>query len=567
MSGAVFYPPASRVQWFGDKYDRPRIRPNVLVLHTTEGSSWPGYSGGGEAPHLTYDPKSRQWRQHFPLDVAAMALVDAPGGVATNRLNCVQVEIQCTDGWATTENPKRGYTVGLHVRDLSDDNLRDLADLWRFLNAEWDVPFEITPRGFQPWNGRRPTMTNDEWNSFRGLCGHQHVPENDHTDPGVINAGRILELARGNAAVSPRPAPVLAMPVTGRIGQRYAELGGPAGPLGQPVGGEVITETGAWTPFENGVMLWSPATDARENRGAIREAYGRHGFERGHLGYPITDEFVARDNGRGQHYEHGSIYWHPNLGAQVVYGSILDKWAATGWENGPLGYPLGEEFDGARLGGRVQLFQGGVVYWTPASGAWPVWGTMLEQYGRDGYEAGRWGYPGGPENRVGDSFFQGFDGGIMRVDPPRPAARVQTAQAVPASKYIRPIRDANQFPISAAYGIPGNLWAAGHHTGVDIAAPIGTPVYATIGGDVRTGSRSWGPAYGNLLIINDDEDGSDWGYGHLSRHAVREGQHVETGQLIGYVGDTGHVTGPHLHLERRPRQGDYGSDKNPNLWP
>lgn len=406
--------------------------------------------------------------------------------------------------------------------------------------------------------------------SAGSVLGHGELADDrDFSDPGWRMGDFRAEVARLLGAQSPSapaaaPAvpPTLAMPVAGRIGQRYMELGGPGGPLGQPTGPEVPTPEGAWVPFEHGVILWTPATDAHENRGAIRERYADYGYERGILGYPTTDEIATRSGGRFQHFQHGSIYWHPDTGAHAIYGSIFDKWAALGYENGPLGYPVSDEFDGAKPGGRVQRFQGGVVYWTPALGAWPVWGMMLEQYGRDGYEAGRWGYPGGGENRVGDEFFQGFEGGIMEVGSPRQA---QVASA-PASKYVRPVRDPDRFPISAAYGIPGNLWQAGHHTGVDIAAPIGTPVYATIGGDVRTNSRSWGAAYGNLLIINDNEDGSDWGYCHLSRHAVKDGQRVETGQLIGYVGDTGHVTGPHLHLERRPRQGGYGSDRNPNLW-
>ena len=137
------------------------------------------------------------------------------------------------------------------------------------------------------------------------------------------------------------------------------------------------------------------------------------------------------------------------------------------------------------------------------------------------------------------------------------------AQAAP--QYVRPVKDPAKHPITAHYRQPGD-WQAGYHTGVDLSCPVGTPVYATIGGDVR-GNRSWGASYGTYLLINDNVDGSDWGYCHLSKVVVSDGERVKTGQLIGYSGATGNVTGPHLHLERRPRQGGYGSDRNPNLWP
>jgi len=145
-------------------------------------------------------------------------------------------------------------------------------------------------------------------------------------------------------------------------------------------------------------------------------------------------------------------------------------------------------------------------------------------------------------------------------------AGVAAAPAAQAASYVRPVKDPAAHPITAQWRQPGS-WAAGYHTGVDIGCPVGTPVYATIGGDVRTGRANWGAAYGTMILINDNVDGSDWGYCHLSRSVVSEGQRVATGQLIGYSGNTGNTTGPHLHLERRPRYGGYGTDKNPNLWP
>jgi len=143
---------------------------------------------------------------------------------------------------------------------------------------------------------------------------------------------------------------------------------------------------------------------------------------------------------------------------------------------------------------------------------------------------------------------------------------IAAAPAAQAASYVRPIKDPSRYPITAQWRQPGD-WAAGYHTGVDIGCPVGTPVYATIGGDVRTGRADWGSAYGTLILINDNVDGSDWGYCHLSSRRVFDGARVSTGQLIGYSGDTGRTFGAHLHLERRPRYGGYGSDKNPNLWP
>ncbi len=88
-----------------------------------------------------------------------------------------------------------------------------------------------------------------------------------------------------------------------------------------------------------------------------------------------------------------------------------------------------------------------------------------------------------------------------------------------------------------------------YHTGLDLAAPYGTPIYAAKSGQVEVAGWSrYG--YGNHIII-DNGGGVETLYGHLSRFAVRSGQWVERGQLIGYIGSTGWSTGPHLHLEIR----------------
>lgn len=86
------------------------------------------------------------------------------------------------------------------------------------------------------------------------------------------------------------------------------------------------------------------------------------------------------------------------------------------------------------------------------------------------------------------------------------------------------------------------------HAGIDIDAPIGTPVRATADGDVT--STGWESGYGREITLNHGHDISTL-YGHLSSIAVISGQHVVEGQVIGYVGDSGRATGPHLHYEVR----------------
>ena len=86
------------------------------------------------------------------------------------------------------------------------------------------------------------------------------------------------------------------------------------------------------------------------------------------------------------------------------------------------------------------------------------------------------------------------------------------------------------------------------HKGVDLAAPIGTPVFAPADGTVSR--ASWFSSYGLYISL---EHGGDMQtrYGHLSRLNVAEGQAVRKGDLIGFVGSTGRSTGPHLHYEVR----------------
>lgn len=104
--------------------------------------------------------------------------------------------------------------------------------------------------------------------------------------------------------------------------------------------------------------------------------------------------------------------------------------------------------------------------------------------------------------------------------------------------------------ITSPFGMRPNPFGGGpeFHTGLDIAAPMGTVVKAAVSGTVI--SAGWYGGYGNFILI-DHGGGMATAYGHLSQILVADGQHVDQGVVIGLVGSTGASTGPHLHFEVR----------------
>lgn len=122
-------------------------------------------------------------------------------------------------------------------------------------------------------------------------------------------------------------------------------------------------------------------------------------------------------------------------------------------------------------------------------------------------------------------------------------------------QYSLPVSD---YHLTGRFGNSGKRWAR-THTGLDFAAPAGTPVKSVATG--RVISAGWAGAYGNRIIVR-HADGTDTWYCHLSKF-VKTGGKVAVGQTIGKVGSTGNSTGPHLHLEVRPGG---GSPVDPEKW-
>lgn len=110
-------------------------------------------------------------------------------------------------------------------------------------------------------------------------------------------------------------------------------------------------------------------------------------------------------------------------------------------------------------------------------------------------------------------------------------------------RWVKPV-DA---PYGTKFGVAGRMWSSGRHTGLDFPAAVGKAVHAVANGQISY-ARSGGP-YGNHILVNHGS-GLQSLYAHLSRIVKASGP-VQSGQLIGRVGATGNVTGPHLHLEAR----------------
>ncbi|MDK0521004.1 M23 family metallopeptidase [Streptomyces sp. ML-6] len=129
-------------------------------------------------------------------------------------------------------------------------------------------------------------------------------------------------------------------------------------------------------------------------------------------------------------------------------------------------------------------------------------------------------------------------------------AKLAASYAVPTFSYT----------ITSTFGQAGSMWSSGHHTGLDFAAPTGTPVKAVHSGTIKSAGLAGSYGYRTVLEL---EDGTEIWYCHQSSIGVGVGQKVTTGETIGRVGATGNVTGPHLHLEIHTPD---GTGVDPMAW-
>jgi hypothetical protein len=215
-SGPQKIPGANLSLFFGGgrRYTGSDMEVNCAVAHTTEGATLYDYGGGAVAPTVTavpdFNARRLAWYQHFDIDESARALVNAPGGVQTNTANVFQIELVGTCDPATHADWARRGVEHIYWPDPPDWAVRDLAWLMRWLRDQHGIPLtsgvEWLPYPAS-YGASRVRMSFAQWTTFTGWCGHQHVPENDHGDPGALPIARLLAAAAGQTPPTTTPAP------------------------------------------------------------------------------------------------------------------------------------------------------------------------------------------------------------------------------------------------------------------------------------------------------------------------------------------------------------------------
>lgn len=187
MPGTGVYPNG---QFLGFDAASPAFDPSYPfrgVLHTTESVDYTpsstSYYGNDYAPHFTVARKGSSTKvyQHFSTNNGSRALANATGGVETNRAGAIQIEI----AWRAA-----------NIANMPPDMVTTLHDLIAWISnakgiARTAPPFFGANDGYG--TGAPSRMSFQTWRGYNAWCGHQHVPENKHWDPGLINMAPLLQ--------------------------------------------------------------------------------------------------------------------------------------------------------------------------------------------------------------------------------------------------------------------------------------------------------------------------------------------------------------------------------------
>lgn len=133
------------------------------------------------------------------------------------------------------------------------------------------------------------------------------------------------------------------------------------------------------------------------------------------LGSRFLKEELKTPDGKGRfaQFDKGFIYWSPDSGAHPIPNELFGKFAAFGWEAGPLGYPVTDPATVKNGDGWVQGFQGGAIYRKNGQDAHVIWGEIRRRWNDSGFESGPLGWPTSDEVKYDTGAYQRFENGII----------------------------------------------------------------------------------------------------------------------------------------------------------
>jgi hypothetical protein len=222
----------------------------------------------------------------------------------------------------------------------------------------------MSERVWQKWSS--PSVEKSNTVQGEAIQGYLGYPTEDTMRRDMPNGLRDwLYFERGMIYVGPEGSSV----VFGDIYGHYRVLNGLDGVMGAPISDERSAPNGGRVShFAQGDIFEHGSTGPHEVHGAIRDRYLEMNGPAGALGYPTSDEESIHGKqgeiGRFNRFENGSgIYFSPATGAWDVYGAIWAKWQDNGGVTGKLGFPTSGETDTPSSGGRYNEFQHGVIVW------------------------------------------------------------------------------------------------------------------------------------------------------------------------------------------------------------
>ena len=419
----------TRAEWGANasymSWDPEYARAGHVVVHHTAGTN--SYSAGQSASIVRgiyyYHAVTLDWG-----DIGYNFLVDKFGTVFEGRSGSVAAPAGRMSIGAHARGVNTG-TMGISMMgdystvSPSDAQLSSVGKMAGWFLKRAGISDVTGWAGLHVWTTERYQAGSTI--SMPRILGHRDVGYT--TCPGNVgysklDAIRAIAKAQGAApqgGSSSAPSTV-AQDHPGAVALRSAL--GVNGWIGAATSGvQASTKGGVFQRFKHGVGYWSPATGAQFVGEPVLSAWGGYGYQTGAMGYPRSGGVAGIGGSRHQIFEGGIAYWRPGGRVSFIHGSILNGWAASGWERSWLGLPTSNETASTK-GGVFQRFEHGVGYWSPATGAQFVGEPVLSAWGGYGYQTGSMGYPrSGGVVGIDGSRHQIFEGGIAYW---RPGGRV-----------------------------------------------------------------------------------------------------------------------------------------------